>query len=48
MKNEHSWMNFIHDYVSNDISINVGDDDKHDFGHDVKDVIYDNPTISYL
>jgi hypothetical protein len=30
MKNEHSWMNFIHDYVSNDTSI----DDEHDVDHD--------------
>jgi hypothetical protein len=52
MKNEHSWMNFIHDHVNNDTSIDVGDDVKndneHDVDHDFKDVIYDSLTISYL
>jgi len=48
MKNEHSWMNFIHEYVSNDTSIDVGDDGNNDDKHDVKDVIYDNHIISYL
>jgi hypothetical protein len=38
--------------VSNDTSIDVGDDvkndDEHDVDHDFKNVIYDSPTISYL
>lgn len=45
MKTEHSWMNFIHDYVNIDTCIDVGDNDDE---HDVKNVIYDNHTISYL
>ncbi len=38
--------------MSNDTSIDVGDDvkndDEHDVDHDFKNVIYDSPTISYL
>jgi hypothetical protein len=30
MKNEHSWTNFLHDYVTNDTSIDVNNDDEHD------------------
>ncbi len=48
MKNGNSWMNFIHEYVSNDSNIDVGDDVNNDDEHDVKNVIYDSHTISYL
>jgi hypothetical protein len=45
-------MNFIHDYVTNNTNIDVGDDvnndDEHDVGHDVKDGIYDSHTTLYL
>jgi hypothetical protein len=48
MKIEHSWMNILHDYVTNDTSIDVSIDVNNDDEHDVKNVIYDSHTISYL
>ncbi len=40
MKNECSWMNFIHDDVSDDVANDVDDDARHDDIYVIHDTIH--------
>jgi len=36
MKGEHLWMNFVHDYINDNVGDDVNNDVEHDSGNDIK------------